>query len=585
MKTKVFIMMIFLGLGIASVKAQTSVIIGGAVDSAKSFCPAPAAVPMYVNGKAMGYSANDFISLYVNFGDGSDTTMMCPISQPWHFYSASLHHTYISEGFYNVQYIATGPDGNADTLNALDAIMVSNTCGNISGKIYNDANSNCLFDIGDVPLPYAKVELLYNNKTIGWSHSDQSGNYFFNAPSGKLYEVRGVGIMATYGYVVTCPISGIHSISSVPSSGNDFRLECTSGFDLMGFVSSQRFRPGFVSNIYPGLFNGSCLPVSGKAKLVIDDPRLTYVSAQNPPSQIVGDTLIWDFSNINNTNYWGWWNNSLGYVQVMTDVNAVLGDSICVKLIITPINGDVNPVNNTVIGCREISNSLDPNEKQVSPVGKGPNGNVSQNTEFTYNVQFQNTGTDTAYNIFILDTLDEDLNLNTFTPIGSSHPMQVDILTGNVARFTFSNIMLVDSFKNEPLSHGWVSYKISAKPALPGGTQFKNTAYIYFDFNSAVVTNTTLNTIEELSGVDEPSQNNFISVYPNPASSNIMVTFHEKQLGSELMLVDVVGKVVWKERVNQKVINVDVSNFPGGIYTLRRNSEANTIGRKVVIIK
>src|SRR3712207_6939178 len=34
-----------------------------------------------------------------------------------------------------------------------------------------------------------------------------------------------------------------------------------------------------------------------------------------------------------------------------------------------------------------------------------------------------------------------------------------------------------------------VVYKIKAKPALSYGTQFKNTAHIYFDFNPAIVTN------------------------------------------------------------------------------------------------
>lgn len=585
MKNLTLIMMMSLGFWAASANAQTTVTITYAGDStwSNSYCPPPVQPWMYVQGVATGYAANDSIDVYVNFGDGADTTIRSGISQTWFW--ASMYHTYTAQGIYNVRYIATGPDGKADTLDVPSEIVVGDTCGNISGKIYHDMNSDCQFNAGDLVLPYGSVELFYNNQSIGWGYADQNGDYFLNAPTGNAYEVRIGNQMAAYGYTVTCPASGKYSIPSLPSTGKDFGVECTSGFDLQAQMWSQRFRPATVSYIYPGLSNASCLPISGQAKLVIDDPRLTYVGAQNPPNQISGDTLIWNFTNLNNQNYWYWWYNSLGYVQVLTDVNAVLGDSICVKLIITPTSGDLNPANNTVVVCREIVNSLDPNEKQVSPAGEGPYGNVPQNTEFTYNVQFQNTGNDTAYNIYILDTLDADLNVSTFTPIGSSHPMQVDILQGNVARFTFSNIMLVDSFKNEPLSHGWVSYKIKAKPSLSPGTQFKNTAYIYFDFNPAVITNTTLNGIEVVTGVKEVPSANFIGIYPNPASSNIVVALDEKQLGADILLIDALGQIVMREKATEKEMNMNISTVPAGIYTLKLNSGENTAGKKVVIIK
>ena len=582
--------MMVLGLATVSANAQltTTVTITSWGDSTWSnvYCPPPVQPYFYISGDAAGYVAGDSVDVFLDFGDGQDTLVREQIWTQWNgYWGASVYHTYNAKGIYNVRYIATGPDGNADTVDVAAEIVVGDTCGNISGKIYHDMNSDCQFNAGDVALPYAPVQLFYNSQNIGWGYTDQNGDYFLNAPTGNVYEVKLGGQMAIYGYSVTCPASGKYSIPALPSTGNDFGLTCTSGFDLQANVWSQRFRPGVVSSIYPYVFNASCSPVSGQAKLILDDPRLTYVGATNPPNQISGDTLIWNFTSLNNTSYWYWWYNSMGTVKVLTDVNAILGDSICVKFMVTPTSGDLNPANNTVVVCREISNSLDPNAKQVSPVGAGPSGNVPQNTEFTYNVQFQNTGTDTAYNIYILDTLDADLNVSTFTPVASSHPMKVDILPGNVARFTFSNIMLVDSFKNEPLSHGWVSYKISAKPNLSNGTQLKNTAYIYFDFNSAVVTNTTLNTVGDLSGVNELQPSPFISLYPNPTSSNIVITLHEKQLGADILLIDALGQVVMREKATEKEINMNVSTLPAGIYTLKLNTGENTAGKKVVIIK
>jgi hypothetical protein len=52
-------------------------------------------------------------------------------------------------------------------------------------------------------------------------------------------------------------------------------------------------------------------------------------------------------------------------------------------------------------------------------------------------------------------------------------------------------ILLVDSFTNEPLSHGFLRYHIAQKKDVPLGTKILNRAGIYFDFNPPVMTNYT----------------------------------------------------------------------------------------------
>ena len=588
MKTKLLMLATVLTLGImsATLKAQTSVTISYAGDSSwGSYCPPPVQAWINVSGMATGYNAStDSISVYMNFGDGHDTTIKSPLYQTW--YGAYCYHTYTAKGIYNVQYIATGPDGKADTLIVPAEIAVGDSCGNISGKVYLDANGDCQYNSGEVEGQYMPVQLIYNGNIVGWTYTDSVGNYFFSGPSGNTYTIMIGSQLANFGYTAVCPVSGQYVVSSFPATGNDFGLTCTSGFDLQAYLWSQRFRPGFTSYMYPYYLNGSCMPVTGQVKLLLDDPRLTFVAAQNAPDLISGDTLIWNFSNSNNSNYWNWWNSYIGSVQVLTDVNAVLGDSICMTLFVTPLSGDMDPTNNAVKLCKVISNSLDPNIKEVAPQGIGGEGHVPAETDFTYSIQFQNTGTDTAYNIYILDTLDADLDMNTFTPIASSHHMKADILPGNVARFTFSNIMLVDSFKNEPLSHGWVSYKISAKKNLPNGTQIKNTAGIYFDFNTPVITNTTLNTIDLSLAVNEHSSvMHNITVYPNPASNQVLVTLTEEQVGAQLILIDALGQEVISQKTTGQDVNLNVSRLPAGIYNLILRSDNQISSGKIVLVK
>lgn len=51
------------------------------------------------------------------------------------------------------------------------------------------------------------------------------------------------------------------------------------------------------------------------------------------------------------------------------------------------------------------SRSFDPNDKAAFPVGYGDEHFIERNTSIDYRIRFQNTGTDTAFNVVIVDTL------------------------------------------------------------------------------------------------------------------------------------------------------------------------------------
>jgi uncharacterized repeat protein (TIGR01451 family) len=142
--------------------------------------------------------------------------------------------------------------------------------------------------------------------------------------------------------------------------------------------------------------------------------------------------------------------------------------------------------------------SYDPNDKWVSPEGLGNQNYTPPNTELTYTINFQNTGNDTAFNVVITDSLDVNLDWNTFEVISSTHEVYAQMDANGLVTFTFQNILLPDSNVDEPGSHGTVAYQIMTDSLLPDPTEINNTAYIYFDWNPPVITNTTTNTITEL---------------------------------------------------------------------------------------
>ncbi len=141
--------------------------------------------------------------------------------------------------------------------------------------------------------------------------------------------------------------------------------------------------------------------------------------------------------------------------------------------------------------CRPIIGSWDPNNKSASPEGLGDEHTIRDNTPLEYLIHFQNTGTDTAFQVVVRDTLSPFLDLASVQPGTSSHPYRFEVMSGNVLKFTFDNIALPDSNVNEPASHGFVQFSILQKsvPANPPGTRIENRAAIYFDYNASVLTN------------------------------------------------------------------------------------------------
>ncbi|MFI5204688.1 MAG: T9SS type A sorting domain-containing protein, partial [Flavobacteriales bacterium] len=120
------------------------------------------------------------------------------------------------------------------------------------------------------------------------------------------------------------------------------------------------------------------------------------------------------------------------------------------------------------------------------------------------------------------------------------------------------------------LSHGWVTYRIKAKSGLANGTQIDNTAHIFFDYNPAVVTNTTLNTINISLNIEEIAslENN---IYPNPVSDIVNVSFNESVNGL-VQVRDVTGRLVYSNVIkNTTLFTLDVSGWNTGMYEISMN--------------
>jgi hypothetical protein len=562
--------MIFAG----SLKAQTT-ITSYLMDSTMNYCPLPAAAGVSGWGNTTGYNdVTDNMTVQIFWGDGSDTTFLADLLDGGgtnDYYSVWAMHNYSVAGTYTPMMISTGPDANDDTTYCTP-MTFSAGCILLDGYTYRDNNANCVFDAGDDTLKWVALDVtdLTGSTIYEYGYSDYNGHYVISMPSGTgSYKIQ-PELTWSYTYnTVICPVAGSYTFT--PSTGYtfDFALDCaTPLYDLSLWGNSWTDVPGGTTGFgYVYAYNASCNPVTGTITVTLD-PNVTFTGmTYGPaPTSVVGSTLTW-------THLFGAWPSFPSHIYLewsqSTSTGVTVLDTICgYNAIITPTSGDLDPTNNSVTWCDVVGGPYDPNSKEVYPAGTGATGKVAPNTDFDYIIHFQNCGTAEAVNIYVLDTIDTDLDIATLQITGSSHTMTPTV-NGNTVRFDFPSIHLIDSTTNEPLSHGWLSYHINSKSGLANGTTINNTGYIYFDYNAAVVTNTTLNTIDISMGVNEQlvtTNNN--ALFPNPATNKFTVQF-EKEVSGTLFMIDASGKTVKQLNVNgSKEIVVSTNELESGFYAL-----------------
>ncbi len=240
--------------------------------------------------------------------------------------------------------------------------------------------------------------------------------------------------------------------------------------------------------------------------------------------------------------------------------------------------------------CQENKGSFDPNDKASFPFGYDDERFIERGQDISYLIRFQNTGTDTAFNVMILDTLPANLDPASIRLQGSSHLMEFELMGEGIAKFIFPNIMLPDSNVNEPLSHGFVKFNISQKEGLEIGTTIENEAAIYFDFNDPVITNRTLHTIgEQLIEVTSTEifvPNVEMNVYPNPFDANATFEINGLEIkNGEINFLNLNGSLVKTQKFQGSKFQFDGSDLPAGIYFFQIMEGGMSVANGKIIVK
>jgi uncharacterized repeat protein (TIGR01451 family) len=226
--------------------------------------------------------------------------------------------------------------------------------------------------------------------------------------------------------------------------------------------------------------------------------------------------------------------------------------------------------------------SYDPNDKQVF-VKKGQVNTsiIDKNAELFYTIRFQNTGNYRADFVKVVDTLSNMLDLTTLRIVAASHTFDLTIKNKNILIFDFKAIALPDSNTNEQGSHGYISFAIKPQNALANADVIKNKAFIFFDFNPAIITNTTetKNTLTEIAS--PPSVFRALSVFPNPSSG--VLSFRLAEIGQDMKIEIFTSDgrlVISSNQIVQPQNDLNLSFLTDGLYILRINvGKTNWVSR------
>jgi uncharacterized repeat protein (TIGR01451 family) len=503
----------------------------------------------------------------VNVGGGT-----APYTYLWTNGSNATTISNLSSGYYSVNI--TDANGCSNNYSSWGYVSIPQSClSTISGTIVNDMDGNCSLNNLETGLPWQVINLGNGN----YASSNEQGYYEFSTFGVNTYTVSHT---PPTDWNLICPVANYTVTTSIGSNsnGNDFYDQPVSlQNDVQVYIYGGLARPGFHYYKYVTIVNNGTTTMSGTIEVTHDTPEVYMGSSNAIAYNSATKTITLSYNNL----------SPFGYQYILMDfyippsipIGTLLGNTA----IINPVSGDATPSNNYDTTQFEVRGSYDPNIKEVSPAGFGAAGLISPtNDKFEYTIHFQNTGNYLAETVVITDTLDQDLDINSFELLGASHNLTWRINGPRIVTFTFSHINLPDSLSNEPGSHGHVTYRINQLPNLTGGTEIKNTAYIYFDYNAPIVTNTTLNTIE-IVGVKENQFASGITINPNPASDKISIVNKSKEECSKVEILDINGRLVYS--VIPQGTTIQLPDLAAGVYILNAEYNSGVYKEKLIISK
>lgn len=430
----------------------------------------------------------------------------------------------------------------------------------ISIFVFNDNNNNIKYDAGDKMMQPAVIL----NKTYGKLISSSSGFFKDIVPdyNDVSYEVK---------YLQRCLVVPIYlKIQSSKNLGKGIKSDSlffpvqqnnlAKNIIIKSFAHKQKARLNDTIPLEINLKNNDCqLYKSNGTVTVMLDSNTNFVNSIPPYSSKEKNILKYDFT------YQSEVNQYKIKLNVVYSIGKYKIDDIVkhfVKLE-TDITDDSTDNYDSIV--QKIVYSFDPNEKNCEPSG-AVSGEVKN---IRYFIEFQNEGNDEARRVTVIDTLDVHIPVYEFQMVSCSHNYEVS-LNNNVVTWVFDNINLPPKSLTESGSKGFIVFEAHLNKNLETNDSVINKAYIYFDYNTPIITNTT-SVIKKTEVVQPPDVDGKLSirVYPNPADE--IVSFENVSIKNQNVSVfNMLGQQISDFDIKaSSIINKSIVDWPRGMYFIK----------------
>lgn len=467
----------------------------------------------------------------------------------------------------NKEFFIVRTDPNGNTLTS-----------QISGKIFWDENNDCIEQPGEKALK--QISVIAKSGTKKYSATTDGSGHFSMATAGGDYALS---LSQPGSYWSYCDFPNPVSVDAYNDTvwspiGAKATVICP---EMAISVGSPGFRRCFDNNnliIYYQNFGTA--PAADAYLTVTLDTKLIYLSASAPLLSQSGQTYTFDLGTVDVGG------SGILTINIKVDCDVELGELLCADSHIYPDTlcvATASKMSSNQI-CLPVVSSFDPNDKTAFVNGKPETVKILPNSGLEYLIRFQNTGTDTAFNVVIADTLSDQLDPTSVVPGASSHPYSFELRNGNILRFNFRNILLPDSNVNEPLSHGFVKFMIRQKTDNPIGSTLSNRAAIFFDYNAPVITNESLLVVSSSVGTQAASVALQAKTWPVPAHDEVRVVVPTATSGIvSWKLVDPSGRIMRTGSKEAASFSIGRQGLPAGIYWCQMTLQNGTtaVGRIV----
>jgi photosystem II stability/assembly factor-like uncharacterized protein len=420
-----------------------------------------------------------------------------------------------------------------------------------AGKVFIDSNNNAIQDPNDLSMKNWVISTKYSV-----TNSDSNGSYQLLSVGANdtLRATKALGFLTNPDYI---------EASTTSTYNNDFAMHAPVSFQNLSVdIAGNIFRPGFSADLYVKVKSLGTLNQNDTLTLLLDT-MLSSIIFDIMPNLVNGNVYKWAIPTLLPFTDWNL------KVTANTATNAVIGDTLTCMATVDGANVDIDSIDNFYLMKKIIVGSYDPNEKICL---NGPVYNlINLNSEsLVYEIHFQNEGTYNTDFVKIVDTLSNKLNFSSFKFLNSSHPVTYTIKNG-ILTFIFNPLQLTPKAINEQGSMGFIKYSVLPKATIKNGDTISNTAHIYFDYNNAIVTNTTKVNCKYIYPTKFPvvkPNSNKLDLYPNPSSDFIIVKSNALTFAgpAKVLICDLQGKVLLTKQIISPNTKINIKSLLPGSY-------------------